>query len=309
MKTITIVTPVYNEIETLDYYFDEISKITKNISNYKINNLIIDNCSNDGTTEYLRKKAKKNKNLKLIINNKNYGHIKSHYYALTQSNSDASVLLYADLQDPIKLIYDFISEWEKGVKIVIGIKKQSKENNFIFLLRKFFYKIINFLSDENLIENYNGFGLYDKVVLRQLSNYKEPFPYFRGLIAEIGYKKSFIEYVQEKRMYGKTKNNLFILIDFAIIALINHTKFLVRLMTLSGLFLSILFLIIGTYYLVYKIIYWNSFSLGLAPLVVGLLFSMSFVIFFIGIIGEYVYSINEKLKNKPLVIEEERINF
>ena len=309
MKTITIVTPVYNEIETLDYYFDEISKITKNISNYKINNLIIDNCSNDGTTEYLRKKAKKNKNLKLIINNKNYGHIKSHYYALTQSNSDASVLLYADLQDPIKLIYDFISEWEKGVKIVIGIKKQSKENNFIFLVRKFFYKIINFLSDENLIENYNGFGLYDKVVLRQLSNYKEPFPYFRGLIAEIGYKKSFIEYVQEKRMYGKTKNNLFILIDFAIIALINHTKFLVRLMTLSGLFLSILFLIIGTYYLVYKIIYWNSFSLGLAPLVVGLLFSMSFVIFFIGIIGEYVYSINEKLKNKPLVIEEERINF
>ncbi len=309
MKTITIVTPVYNEIETLDYYFDEISKITKNISNYKINNLIIDNCSNDGTTEYLRKKAKKNKNLKLIINNKNYGHIKSHYYALTQSNSDASVLLYADLQDPIKLIYDFISEWEKGAKIVIGIKKQSKENNFIFLVRKFFYKIINFLSDENLIENYNGFGLYDKVVLRQLSNYKEPFPYFRGLIAEIGYKKSFIEYVQEKRMYGKTKNNLFILIDFAIIALINHTKFLVRLMTLSGLFLSILFLIIGTYYLVYKIIYWNSFSLGLAPLVVGLLFSMSFVIFFIGIIGEYVYSINEKLKNKPLVIEEERINF
>ena len=309
MKTITIVTPVYNEIETLDYYFDEISKITKNISNYKINNLIIDNCSNDGTTEYLRKKAKKNKNLKLIINNKNYGHIKSHYYALTQSNSDASVLLYADLQDPIKLIYDFISEWEKGVKIVIGIKKQSKENNFIFLVRKFFYKIINFLSDENLIENYNGFGLYDKVVLRQLSNYKEPFPYFRGLIAEIGYKKSFIDYVQEKRMYGKTKNNLFILIDFAIIALINHTKFLVRLMTLSGLFLSILFLIIGTYYLVYKIIYWNSFSLGLAPLVVGLLFSMSFVIFFIGIIGEYVYSINEKLKNKPLVIEEERINF
>ena len=309
MKTITIVTPVYNEIETLDYYFDEISKITKNISNYKINNLIIDNCSNDGTTEYLRKKAKKNKNLKLIINNKNYGHIKSHYYALTQSNSDASVLLYADLQDPIKLIYDFISEWEKGAKIVIGIKKQSKENNFIFFLRKFFYKIINFLSDENLIENYNGFGLYDKVVLRQLSNYKEPFPYFRGLIAEIGYKKSFIDYVQEKRMYGKTKNNLFILIDFAIIALINHTKFLVRLMTLSGLFLSILFLIIGTYYLVYKIIYWNSFSLGLAPLVVGLLFSMSFVIFFIGIIGEYVYSINEKLKNKPLVIEEERINF
>jgi len=309
MKTITIVTPVYNEIETLDYYFDEISKITKNISNYKINNLIIDNCSNDGTTEYLRKKAKKNKNLKLIINNKNYGHIKSHYYALTQSNSDASVLLYADLQDPIKLIYDFISEWEKGAKIVIGIKKQSKENNFIFLVRKFFYKIINFLSDENLIENYNGFGLYDKVVLRQLSNYKEPFPYFRGLIAEIGYKKSFIDYVQEKRMYGKTKNNLFILIDFAIIALINHTKFLVRLMTLSGLFLSILFLIIGTYYLVYKIIYWNSFSLGLAPLVVGLLFSMSFVIFFIGIIGEYVYSINEKLKNKPLVIEEERINF
>ncbi len=309
MKTITIVTPVYNEIETLDYYFDEISKITKNISSYKINNLIIDNCSNDGTTEYLRKKAKKNKNLKLIINNKNYGHIKSHYYALTQSNSDASVLLYADLQDPIKLIYDFISEWEKGAKIVIGIKKQSKENNFIFLVRKLFYKIINFLSDENLIENYNGFGLYDKVVLRELSNYKEPFPYFRGLIAEIGYKKSFIEYVQEKRMYGKTKNNLFILIDFAIIALINHTKFLVRLMTLSGLFLSILFLIIGTYYLVYKIIYWNSFSLGLAPLVVGLLFSMSFVIFFIGIIGEYVYSINEKLKNKPLVIEEERINF
>lgn len=309
MKTITIVTPVYNEIETLDYYFDEISKFSQKISNYKINNLIIDNCSNDGTTEYLRKKAKKDKNLKLIINNKNYGHIKSHYYALTQSNSDASVLLYADLQDPISLINNFINEWEKGAKIVIGIKNQSKENNFIFLARKLYYKIINFLSDGNLIENYNGFGLYDKIVLKQLSNYNEPLPYFRGLIAEIGYKQSFIKYVQEKRIYGKTKNKLFTLIDFAIIALINHTKFLVRLMTLSGLFLSILFLIIGTYYLVYKIVFWNSFSLGLAPLVVGLLFSMSFVIFFIGIIGEYVYSINEKLKNKPLVIEEERINF
>ena len=309
MKTITIVTPVYNEIETLDYYFDEISKFSQKISNYKINNLIIDNCSNDGTTEYLRKKAKKDKNLKLIINNKNYGHIKSHYYALTQSNSDASVLLYADLQDPVNLINNFINEWEKGAKIVIGIKNQSKENNFIFLARKIYYKIINFLSDGNLIENYNGYGLYDKIVLKQLSNYNEPLPYFRGLIAEIGYKQSFVKYVQEKRIYGKTKNNLFTLIDFAIIALINHTKFLVRLMTLSGLFLSILFLIIGTYYLLYKIVFWNSFSLGLAPLVVGLLFSMSFVIFFIGIIGEYVYSINEKLKNKPLVIEEERINF
>ena len=309
MKTITIVTPVYNEIETLDYYFEEISKFSQKISNYKINNLIIDNCSNDGTTEYLRKKAKKDKNLKLIINNKNYGHIKSHYYALTQSNSDASVLLYADLQDPVNLINNFINEWEKGAKIVIGIKNQSKENNFIFLARKIYYKIINFLSDGNLIENYNGYGLYDKIVLKQLSNYNEPLPYFRGLIAEIGYKQSFVKYVQEKRIYGKTKNNLFTLIDFAIIALINHTKFLVRLMTLSGLFLSILFLIIGTYYLLYKIVFWNSFSLGLAPLVVGLLFSMSFVIFFIGIIGEYVYSINEKLKNKPLVIEEERINF
>ena len=309
MKTITIVTPVFNEIDTLDFYFKKINEEINKIKNYSFKILIIDNCSTDGTVEYLKKIADKNTDLQLILNNKNYGHIKSHYYALTQTNTDASILIYADLQDPPKLIHSFIKKWEEGFKLVLGIKKASKENFFLFQVRKIFYKLINLLSDDHLIENYNGFGLYDNKILKILSNYNEPLPYFRGLISEIGYKKSLVYYNQNTRKYGSTNNNFFTLFDLSIIALVNHTKLLIRIMTISGLFLSIIFFLIGNYYLILKIFNWNSFTLGIAPLVVGLLFSMSFILFFVGIIGEYIYSINEKLKNKPLVIEEERINF
>ena len=308
MKKITIVTPVYNELENIPNLLKECDALFEDL-NYKQEHIFIDNDSSDGTQDLLRNIAKKRKNIKIIINSRNFGHIRSPFHALKQADGDAVVLLFADLQDPPSLIKKFIQEWENGYPIICGVKNSSKENIIMFKLRKLYYKIINKISAYTLIENFNGFGLYDKKIINQIKTFNDPEPYFRGIISEIGFSKKIIKYDQNVRHYGKTKNNLFTLYDLAMIAFTDHTKFFLRALTFLGFFMSIISIIVAIFYTTLKLFYWNTFQMGIAPLVIGFFIFNSIILIFLGLIGEYIINILNRIKNRPHVIEKERINF
>ena len=308
-KLISVVTPCYNEEENIQELYLQVKKIFIEVSNYDYEHIFIDNASTDNTAAILKKIASEDKNIKVIINSRNFGHIRSPFYGLLQAQGNAVILLVADFQDPPQLIKDFICGWEKGYKIVIGIKFQSKESAVMFAIRKIYYNIINKLSETELIKNYTGFGLYDKSVIKILREINDPYPYFRGLICDIGFEKMKIDYVQPKRRRGITKNNFYSLYDIAMLGITNHSKVPLRLAAMLGFFASFLSGGVGLFYLIYKLLFWSRFSLGTAPIVIGLLFFASVQLFFIGIIGEYIGSIYTQILKRPLVIEKERINF
>ena len=309
MKLISIVTACYNEEENIEEIYLQVKKVFEELRKYKYEHIFIDNCSKDKTVEILKKIAKKDKNVKIILNTRNFGQIRSGYWVLLQSSGDATISIVADLQDPPQMIFDFIKKWEENYKIVVGVKVQTKENYFMKSVRRLFYKFINTMSETELLENYTGFGLYDKKVIDILRKLKDPYPYFRGIICDIGYEIAIIEYVQPTRFKGKTKNNFFTLYDMAITGIISYSKYILRLVTIIGFCLSGLSLLVALFYTVYKLIFWNNFSVGLAPLIIGLFFFSSIQLFLIGFIGEYISLIQIKIQNRPLVIEKERINF
>ena len=309
VKLLSVVTGCFNEEENIEELYLQVKKIFVELKDYNYEHIFIDNCSKDRTVEILKKIAKEDKNIKIIVNTRNFGHIRSPYYGLLQTSGDAAILLVADLQDPPQMILDFIKKWENGYKIVVGIKAQSRENFIMKSVRRIFYKFIHKISDINLLENFTGFGLYDKKIIDILNNLKEPYPYFRGLICEIGYEIASIKYVQPQRFKGKTKNNFFTLYDMAITGIVSYSKYILRLVTIIGFCLSCLSLFVALFYFIYKIIFWNEFSVGLAPLIIGLFFFSSIQLFLIGFIGEYIGIILIKVQNRPLVIEKERINF
>jgi glycosyltransferase involved in cell wall biosynthesis len=243
------------------------------------------------------------------LNARNFGHIRSPFYALLQSTGDAVILLVADLQDPPHLIKEFVKKWEEGFKVVIGIKEQSDESAIMFGVRKMYYALINRLSDTELVKNFTGFGLYDKTIIDVLREMHDPYPYFRGLISEIGFDQYRIPYRQPSRKRGITKNNFYSLYDMAMLGITSHSKIPLRLATMLGFVTSFLSLVVAFVYLVYKLIFWNSFSLGIAPMVIGVFFFASVQLFFIGIIGEYMGTIYTQVLKRPLVVEKERINF
>lgn len=281
----------------------------KNIKTYKYEHIFIDNSSADRTVEILKNIAKEDKNVKIIVNSRNFGHIKSPYYALLQASGDAVVLFVADLQDPVEMIGEFIQEWESGYKSVVGVKKTSEESSVMFNIRKLYYKTVNKLSEVELIDNFTGFGLYDREVVEILKKIDDPYPYFRGLIAEIGLGIKTIEYDQPVRKRGITKNNFYTLYDIGMLGIVSHSKVPLRIATMMGFALSVLSIIIALIYFIAKLIFWDSFDMGIAPIVIGLFFFSSVQLFFIGIIGEYIGFIYTKIQKKPLVIEKERINF
>lgn len=310
-KKISIVTPTYNEEENVENLFNKIKEIFEvELENkYDFEHLFIDNCSQDKTVEILSRLAQNDKRIKVIVNSRNFGHIRSPFYGLLQAEGDAIVALAADMQEPPKLIIEFIKKWEEGNKIVVGVKDKSKENLLMFLIRKSYYKFVKSLSEVEMIENYMGFGLYDKKIIEILREMKEPYPYFRGLIGEIGFKKAFVNYTQSQREKGITKNNFYTLYDIGMLGIISNSKVPLRLATMAGFLLGGLSLIIALIYFVYKLIFWKSFSLGLAPIVIGLFFFSSVQLFFIGLIGEYIAIMHTRIMNRPLVYEEKRINF
>lgn len=309
MKTISVVTPCYNEQDNVQICVDVIKNVFAKYDNYKYEHIFIDNASTDTTLEKLREIAARDPNVKIIANARNFGHIKSPYYGLMQAKGDAVVLFVADLQDPAELIHEFIKKWEEGYKTIVGTKKTSEESSIMFSIRKLYYKTVNKLSNIALIDNFTGFGLYDREVIEHLRGINDPYPYFRGLVAEIGLKIYQIPYDQPVRVRGITKNNFFTLYDIGMLGLISHSMVPLRIATMTGFLISLISLFAALVYFVLKLIFWNSFSLGMAPIVIGIFFFSSVQLFFVGILGEYLGSVHTYSKNRPLVIEKERINF
>lgn len=307
-KLISIVTPCFNEEQNIEKLCLEVEKIFKNLK-YKYEHIVIDNKSTDKTRNILKSLVKKNKNLKVILNSKNFGHIRSPYYAMLQSSGDAVILLSADFQDPIELIPDLIDKWKNGNKVVMLKRKSSSENFFMTFVRNSFYKFISKIGETNLVENTTGSGIYDKDIIMNLKKINDPYPYFRGLITELTDSISVIEFHQPLRKYGKTKNNFYSLYDLAILGIIKHSKIPVRVMIIFGFISSLICLFISVLYFFLKIIFWSKFSLGLAPLIIGIFGLASLQILMLGILGEYVILILTHSRNLPLVIEEDRINF
>ena len=307
-KLISIVTPCFNEEQNIEKLCLEVEKIFKNL-NYKYEHIVIDNKSTDKTRNILKSLVQKNKNLKVIFNSKNFGHIRSPYYAMLQSSGDAVILLSADFQDPLELIPDLIDKWKNGNKVVMLKRKSSSENFFMTFVRNSFYKFISKIGETNLVENTTGSGIYDKDIITNLKKINDPYPYFRGLITELTDSISVIEFHQPLRKYGKTKNNFYSLYDLAILGIIKHSKIPVRVMIIFGFISSLICLFISVLYFFLKIIFWSKFSLGLAPLIIGIFGLASLQILMLGILGEYVILILTHSRNLPLVIEEDRINF
>lgn len=309
MKTISIVTPCFNEEENIQELYDRITKVMTGFNEYGYEHIFIDNASSDRTPEILRAIAAQNKFVKVIFNTRNFGHIRSPYYALLQSAGDAVIMLASDLQDPPENIPAFIRKWEEGYKVVVGIKTSSKEPGIFYLLRTMYYRVLRLLSDVRLIDNFTGFGLYDKKIIDILREFDDPYPYFRGLIADTGFDIAEIEFDQPLRKRGISKNNFYTLYDMAMLGVVSYTKVPLRLAAMFGFLSAALSFLVGLIYLIYKLIDWKNFSLGMAPVVIGLFFLGSVQLFFLGIIGEYIGLIYTLTVRRPLVIEKERINF
>lgn len=303
-------TPCYNEESNVYEIYTRVRNVLKKYPKYRYEHIFIDNASKDSTVDKIKEIAKTDKNVKLIVNSRNFGYIRSPYYGLLQCQGDASIYIVADLQEPPEIIEDFINKWENGYKIVIGIKNKSEENPLIFLLRKLYYKIVRKMTDEfELIQNFTGFGLYDKKIIDTLRQIEDPYPYFRGLICELGFEKSFVNFTQPKRKKGKSYSNFYRLYDLAMLGFVSYSRLPLRIFLFFGYFSAFISLIVGIIYLVYKIMRWYSFDAGIAPLVIGFFFFSSIQIIFIGILGEYVGTILTQVKKRPLVVEKERINF
>jgi glycosyltransferase involved in cell wall biosynthesis len=305
---ISICTPTYNEEENIEKLCLEIKQEMKKI-NVDYEHIVIDNSSTDKTIEILRKLCTNDKNLKVIINSKNFGHIRSPFYGLLQSTGDACILMASDFQDPVYMITKYVKEWKKGSKIVLGKKITSEENSFIFSIRNFFYKFLNKISETKITENTTGSGLFDKSVIQKLRNINDPYPYLRGLLNEVDDNVTTVEFNQPKRLSGKTKNNFFTLYDIGMLGVVKHSRLPLRIMILIGFFSSILSFGVAIFYFLFKLFYWSSFELGIAPLVIGIYMFASIQILLMGIIGEYIGIILLHQRNIPLVYEKERINF
>lgn len=310
MKTISIVVPCYNEEENVVAMADAIrGMFRKSLPDYRYELIFIDNDSADSTRALIRGLCQSDPDIKGIFNAKNFGQFNSPYYAMLQSTGDCTVLMAADFQDPVEMIPQYVKEWESGYKIVIGIKKSSQENKLMYWLRGCYYKLIKRLSDVEQIEQFTGFGLYDAKFIQVLRDLDDPTPFLRGIVAELGFRRKEIPYEQPKRRAGKTSNNFYRLYDAAMLSITSYTKVGLRLATIFGSICSAASLLVALIYLILKLIYWDRFAAGMAPLLIGMLFLGSVQIFFIGLVGEYILTINSRVMKRPLVIEEERLNF
>lgn len=310
MKKISIVVPTYNEEENVVPISKAIiGEMGKSLPNYDYELMFIDNCSTDHTQELLRGLCEENKKIKAIFNAKNFGQFNSPYYGLCQSTGDCTILICADFQDPIDMIPKFVEEWENGYKIVSAIKTTSKENRIMRFLRSCYYKAIRKMSDVEQIEHFTGFGLYDKSFVEVLRNLDDPTPFLRGIVAELGFKRKEIPYQQQKRAAGKTHNNWATLYDAAMLSFTSYTKVGLRVATIIGFMFSAVSLVVALVYLVLKLVFWDRFVAGTIPILLAVCILGSIQIFFIGLLGEYVLSINKRIMKRPLVIEEERLNF
>ncbi|MDB5619759.1 glycosyltransferase family 2 protein [Tardiphaga sp.] len=306
---ITIVTPCYNEEGNVDELYRRIRAVTAGLDKYHFEIIFIDNASEDGTVAKLRALAITDPLLKIIINTRNFGHIRSPYHGLLQGSGKATIYLASDLQDPPELIPEFIRAWELGFKLVMAIKPVSKGNALTHWLRKSYYQVLDGISDVSLLKDATGFGLYDEAVLVQLRKIDDPYPYMRGLICELGYPVKTIPFEQPRRLRGISKNNLYSLYDIAMLGIVSHSKVPIRIAAFCGFVLGFCSVLAAVIFLLLKLAFWDSFPLGIAPIVIGVFFLFGIQLLFIGIIGEYIGSIHTYVQRRPAVVERERVNF
>lgn len=309
-KKISVVIPTYNEEGNVKPLAQAIVNVMENeLPEYDYEILFIDNHSKDNTRLFLRQLCGDNKKIKAIFNARNFGQIRSPVYGLKQAQGDCVIRMCADFQDPVEMIPKFVREWEKGWKIVIGIKKSSKEKKMMYWIRTLYYKLIRKITDIDHIEHFTGFGLYDKAFVDVVRQLHDPMPYLRGIIAELGFDYKAIPYEQQRRKAGKSKNNFYSLYDYAMIGITSYSKVVLRMATFVGFIVGGISFVAGIVYFILKLLYWDRFSAGVAPLLIGVFFLGSMQLFFIGFLGEYVLSINTRVLDRPLVVEELRLNF
>lgn len=308
-KLISVVSGCYNEQDNIRECYEQVKKVFAEIGRYRYEHIFIDNASKDDTRRILREIAAADPNVKVIFNARNFGHIRSGYHAMLQARGDAIISLVSDLQDPPELIKDLIAKWEEGFRVVVAIKENSDESPVFFAIRKAYYSLVTRLAEIELNKNATGFGLYDRRFMDVLAELDDPYPYFRGLVSEIGFPTAKIMYHQPVRKRGLTSNNFYSLYDMAMLGITNHSKVPLRIATMIGFAVSALSLLVAVIYIALKLIFWQQFQLGLAPLVVGLFFFGSVQLFFIGILGEYIGAIHTQVLKRPHVVELERINF
>lgn len=309
-KRIVISGGCYNEVDNIPELYERCCKVMENFPQYDFEFLFSDNCSTDGTRDVIRALAAKDKRVKAIFNAANFGHIRSPYNGFITADGDAVINMCTDLQDPPELIADLIREWENGAKVVIAVRDKTECSQGMEAIRKLYYYMLKKASpNEDIISGFTGYGLYDRDFMNAIRKFNEPYPYLRGLISEIGFRRAEVSFKQPERKHGITKNNFFTLYDMAMTGFVHHSKLPLRLAIFSGFVIGAVSVLIAIAYLIVKLIWWDTFNLGLAPLVIGMFFLGAVQLFFIGIIGEYIGAIYTQVKNKPLVIEEERINF
>lgn len=309
-KLISVMTPCYNEQENVEDLYSQVKSIFENqLSDYNYEHVFIDNCSKDRTVEILKKLAHQDPKIKIIVNARNFGFVRSSYYGLIQPDGDAVIFLMADLQDPPSLIIDFVRKWEEGYKVVQGVRKNSRESFLLFKVKKLYYFVLSKMSDVQLTRDTTGFGLYDKCVIQSLRKIDDPYPYFKGLISELGYEIAEIEYISAARKRGVSSANFFMLYDFALLGITSHSRVPIRVATISGFLMSVLSLLIAIAYLIAKLIHPDFLPIGIASLHISIFFFAAVQLFFIGIIGEYIGLIHLRVLKRPLVVERERVNF
>ena len=310
MKTISIVTPCFNEEGNIREVYERVRTLMLGLGKYRYEHIFIDNASRDTTFTVLSEIASADSNVKVIRNARNFGHVRSPMHALLQTRGDAVIVLMSDLQDPPEVLAQLLEQWEKGIPIVIAVKHQSHESAPMFLVRKLFYRLVHHISDDiETYENFTGFGLYDRQVIDLVRQFGDPYPYFRGMIAEIGLPHTEVQYEQQRRKSGKSKNNFYTLYDLAMLGITKLSKVPLRLVTFSGFAGSLLSMLGGIAYFAYKLLFWHQFTLGIAPIAIGMFFLGSLQLLFMGIIGEYIGNIHTQVHNRPLVVERERLNF
>lgn len=309
MKTLSVVNPCFNEEANVRELYARVKAVMNRLGHYRYEHIFIDNSSKDRTVEILKEIAAQDQNVKVIVNTRNFGHVRSPFHAVLQARGDAIIGMSSDLQDPPELIEEMVRHWENGVPVVIAVKSSSEESGLMFHVRKQYYKLVNRLSNIETYQNFIGFGLYDRKVIDMIAEFKDPYPYFRGMIAEIGLPHVEIPYRQRRRAGGITSNNFYTLYDVAMLGITNLSKVPLRMVTFSGFVSSFLCGMVALFYTAYKLLFWNSFTVGLAPLIIGVFFFASLQMIFLGIIGEYVGAIHTFVQKRPMVFEKERINF
>ena len=309
MKLISVLTPCHNEAENVEALYEAVRSVFAKLPQYRYEHLFIDNASKDRTAEILRSIAVRDKNVKVILNTRNFGHIRSPYHALMQTSGEAVVAMAADFQDPPEMIPQFLEKWEQGHKVVMAVKEASREHRITHAIRQRYYNLLARIANVEIVQNATGFGLYDRVIVNALRSMEDPYPFFRGLIAEVGYEVERIPFAQPRRARGLTSQNFYSLYDIAFLGIVSHSKVPLRLATMIGFALALLSMLTAFGYFVAKLLFWNRFTLGIAPMVIGFFFLSAVQLLFIGIVGEYIGSIYTQVRKHPHVFERERINF